>query len=131
MRIAFSPHPPQALRRRGVSFLVSPYEADAQLAFLCESGAADGIITEDSDTLPYRCSTVLFKLDKEGSALAMERTPSAGFFRRFKAGAGGKGDTISLAGFRDATVRPRARERAAGHTRLTLMARGRQPPARP
>ncbi|KAA0155440.1 hypothetical protein FNF29_01815 [Cafeteria roenbergensis] len=92
-----------ALRKRGVSFLVAPYEADAQLAFLCASGIADGVITEDSDTLPYRCSTVLFKMERDGSATAIERTPSAAFFRRHKCESGGKVDTISLAGFKDAS----------------------------
>ncbi len=88
-----------------MSFLVAPYEADAQLAFLCASGIADGVITEDSDTLPYRCSTVLFKMERDGSATAIERTPSAAFFRRHKCESGGKVDTISLAGFKDASVR--------------------------
>lgn len=41
-----------------VDIIVAPYESDAQLAFLCESGAADFIITEDSDLVVFGAKTV-------------------------------------------------------------------------
>lgn len=44
-------------------YIVAPYEADAQLAYLERIGLVDGILTEDSDLLVYGCQTVLFKLD--------------------------------------------------------------------
>lgn len=44
-------------------YVVAPYEADAQLAYLERSGLVDGIITEDSDLLVFGCKNVLFKLD--------------------------------------------------------------------
>ncbi len=44
-------------------YIVAPYEADAQLAYLERIGLADGILTEDSDLLVYGCQRVLFKLD--------------------------------------------------------------------
>lgn len=53
-------------------YVVAPYEADAQLAYLTKNGLADGVITEDSDCLPFGCGTVLFKLDKDGVGLAQE-----------------------------------------------------------
>lgn len=51
---------------------MAPYEADAQLAYLTKNGLADGVITEDSDCLPFGCGTVLFKLDKDGVGLVQE-----------------------------------------------------------
>jgi exonuclease-1 len=46
---------------------VAPYEADAQLGFLCKEGLVDAIISEDSDTIPYGCKEVLFKLKHDGT----------------------------------------------------------------
>ena len=46
-----------------VEILVSPYEADAQLAFLSINDYVDAVISEDSDTIPYGCKEVLYKLD--------------------------------------------------------------------
>lgn len=37
---------------------MSPYEADAQIAFLLKNGHADLAITEDSDLLAYGCKEV-------------------------------------------------------------------------
>lgn len=53
----------QALRAENVPYVVAPYEADAQLAYLERIGLVDGIITEDSDLLVYGCQKVYFKLD--------------------------------------------------------------------
>lgn len=44
-------------------YVVAPYEADAQMAYLERIGLVDGIITEDSDLLVFGCRNVLFKLD--------------------------------------------------------------------
>ncbi|GMI11957.1 hypothetical protein TrVE_jg13980 [Triparma verrucosa] len=54
------------LREEGIDFIVAPYEADAQLAFLARTMLIDVVITEDSDSLVYSCSRVLFKLDHNG-----------------------------------------------------------------
>ena len=51
-----------------VSFVVAPYEADAQLALLAKAGLVDAVITEDSDILAFGCPRVLFKLDQDGRA---------------------------------------------------------------
>src|SRR5277367_5043335 len=53
----------QALRAEGIQYVVAPYEADAQLAYLERIGLVDGTITEDSDLLVFGCKNVLFKLD--------------------------------------------------------------------
>ncbi len=50
-----------------VSYIVSPYEADAELAYLCMTKKADFAISEDSDLLVYGCSSVVFKLEPDGS----------------------------------------------------------------
>lgn len=55
-----------ALQDLSVDFVVSPYEADAQLAYLSLSGIADVIISEDSDAIVYGCQKVLFKLEGSG-----------------------------------------------------------------
>eukprot|EP00899_Mesostigma_viride_P016570 jgi/Mesvir1/24914/Mv16902-RA.2 len=56
----------KALKERGIEFVVAPYEADAQMAFLALRGAAHAVITEDSDLVAYGCERVLFKMDKHG-----------------------------------------------------------------
>lgn len=37
---------------------MSPYEADAQLAYLCREGIAHAALSEDSDLMPYGCDKV-------------------------------------------------------------------------
>ena len=57
-----------ALAAEGVRFVVAPYEADAQLAYLSRTGAVDVVVSEDGDCLPYGCRKVMFKLDpKKGT----------------------------------------------------------------
>jgi exonuclease 1 len=64
----------QALRAEDVPYVVAPYEADAQLAYLERLGIVDGIITEDSDLLVFGCKNVYFKLnDVEGTVAAISR----------------------------------------------------------
>ncbi|CAD7962443.1 unnamed protein product [Amoebophrya sp. A25] len=47
----------------GIPYTVAPYEADAQLGYMAETGQIDFVITEDSDLLPFRTPSVLYKLD--------------------------------------------------------------------
>ena len=56
------------LKARNIQFIVAPYEADAQMAYLDKIGMVDAIISEDSDLLLFGCRKVLFKLDKSGNA---------------------------------------------------------------
>lgn len=56
-----------ALRSKDIDFVVAPFEADAQMAYLVNNGFADFVITEDSDLLVYNCRLCLFKLDSNGN----------------------------------------------------------------
>lgn len=55
------------LRARDIRYLVAPYEADPQLAFLVREGYAAAVVSEDSDLLPYGCARVLFKLERDSA----------------------------------------------------------------
>ena len=61
-----------ALRSRNVPFIVAPYEADAQLAYLALTGEVDAVVSEDSDFLAYGCPRMLYKLSDNGTASAQE-----------------------------------------------------------
>lgn len=50
-----------ALRVHGVEYIVSPYEADAQLCFLQKISYIDCILTVDSDLIVYGSRKVLYK----------------------------------------------------------------------
>jgi exonuclease 1 len=63
----------QALRAENVSYVVAPYEADAQLAYLERRGLVSAIITEDSDLLVFGCQNVLFKMDGDGKCCEVSR----------------------------------------------------------
>lgn len=65
-------------RRINVEYVVSPYEADAQLAWMMRTGHVDGVITEDSDLLVYGASKVFYKMTKagEGDLYRMANLPS-------------------------------------------------------
>ncbi len=56
----------QHLVRLHVGYVVAPYEADAQMAFLIQSGKVHAIVSEDSDMLAFGCHRVLFKLETDG-----------------------------------------------------------------
>lgn len=56
------------LQQLGIAFVVAPYEADAQLVHLVQSGQVDAAVTEDSDLLAYQCPRTLFKLQDTGHA---------------------------------------------------------------
>lgn len=51
------------LKNEGIEYIVSPYEADAQLAYLARIGYVDCVLTEDSDLLVYQTPLTLFKWD--------------------------------------------------------------------
>ncbi|CAM9933246.1 unnamed protein product [Scytosiphon promiscuus] len=70
-----------ALKKEGVQCMVSPYEADAQVAFLVQRGHASAVITEDSDILVYmaaiKCTApVLYKLDEFGKCKELGFDPA-------------------------------------------------------
>ncbi|PFX13681.1 Exonuclease 1 [Stylophora pistillata] len=59
-------------RKKSIDYVVAPYEADAELAFLLTQGHADFVISEDSDLLAYGCKKVLFKLKLSGQCQLIE-----------------------------------------------------------
>lgn len=56
----------QVAKQMGVEYLVAPYEADAQLAYMYKSGRADVVITEDSDLLAFGVKRCFYKMDNNG-----------------------------------------------------------------
>ena len=52
----------QILWSENVEFVVAPYEADAQLAYLttidADQGGISAVVTEDSDLIAYCCPAV-------------------------------------------------------------------------
>ncbi|OAX41626.1 PIN domain-like protein [Rhizopogon vinicolor AM-OR11-026] len=89
----------KALRAENVPYVVAPYEADAQMAYLERIGIVDGIITEDSDLLVFGCQNVLFKLDFASSTIVSISRANFGSVTE-----GG----ISLLGWSDAQFRAMA-----------------------
>ncbi|KAI9294083.1 PIN domain-like protein, partial [Neoconidiobolus thromboides FSU 785] len=57
------------LRERKVKYMVAPFEADAQLAYLAKTNQVDAVISEDSDLLVYECPTVIYKLNLQGEGI--------------------------------------------------------------
>lgn len=64
----------QACRSRGIDYIVAPYEADAQLAYLTKMGIADVVITEDSDLILFGCDKIIFKMDQGGYGILVEKS---------------------------------------------------------
>ncbi|MED6194867.1 hypothetical protein PIB30_032523 [Stylosanthes scabra] len=66
----------QTLRSESIEFVVAPYEADAQLAYMSnlevEKGGITAVITEDSDLIAYGCPAIIFKMDREGNGERIE-----------------------------------------------------------
>lgn len=46
----------QELKAHNISYIVAPYEADAQMAYLIKQNHVQLLITEDSDLLAYACA---------------------------------------------------------------------------
>ncbi|XP_016492485.1 exonuclease 1-like isoform X1 [Nicotiana tabacum] len=66
----------QILKSENIEFVVAPYEADAQLAYLSsleeEKSGIVAVISEDSDLLAYGCPAVFFKMDSHGNGQEVE-----------------------------------------------------------
>ena len=63
----------EELKRIGVQYVVAPYEADAQLAYLERKEIIQGIISEDSDLLVFGAKRLLTKLDQYGDCIEINR----------------------------------------------------------
>lgn len=66
------------LQAKGVECIVAPFEADAQMAYLVKAGLADGVITEDSDMVPYGVDTVVYKMDRFGECSILDESSLLG-----------------------------------------------------
>ena len=55
-----------------IEVIVSPYEADSQIAYLVKSGYADIAISEDSDLIAYGCPRCILKLDFLGKCMIFD-----------------------------------------------------------
>ncbi|XP_062095463.1 exonuclease 1 isoform X2 [Humulus lupulus] len=64
----------QVLKQENISYVVAPYEADAQMTFLAVSKQVDAVITEDSDLIPFGCPRIIFKMDKFGQAVQFQHS---------------------------------------------------------
>ncbi|KAJ1647379.1 Rad2 nuclease [Coemansia asiatica] len=62
------------LEKEGFDYVVAPYEADAQLAYLESRGVISAAISEDSDLIVFGCRNIIFKLDQYGEATIFDRS---------------------------------------------------------
>jgi exonuclease 1 len=63
----------EELKMMDVPYIVAPYEADSQLAYLEKQGIISGIISEDSDLLVFGTKCLLTKLDQHGECIMVNR----------------------------------------------------------
>ena len=63
----------EELKRNRIDYVVAPYEADAQLAYLERKNIIQGVITEDSDLLVFGVKRLLTKLDQYGECVEINR----------------------------------------------------------
>lgn len=45
-----------------IEYVIAPYEADAQMAYMVREKIADFAVTEDSDLIAYGCPNTVLKL---------------------------------------------------------------------
>lgn len=76
-------------RKLNIEYVVAPYEADAQLAWMVAHGHIDSVITEDSDLLVYGAKKIFFKMTRNGEGDLFDRSNMPAL------------DTISLRNFTD------------------------------
>ncbi|KAI4147676.1 MAG: hypothetical protein LQ340_005440 [Diploschistes diacapsis] len=63
----------EELKRHHIKYVVAPYEADAQLAYLERKGIIHGVLSEDSDLLVFGVKRLLTKLDQYGECVEISR----------------------------------------------------------
>lgn len=62
-----------ACREKNIDYIVAPYEADAQIAYLMKKGIGHFVVTEDSDLLLFGCDYVVLKLDRDFNGQLIRR----------------------------------------------------------
>jgi exonuclease-1 len=63
----------EELKHHNIQYVVAPYEADSQLAYLEKQGIISGILSEDSDLLVFGAKCLITKLDKYGECVEINR----------------------------------------------------------
>lgn len=63
----------EELKAAGIPYVVAPYEADSQLAYLEQRGTIQGVLSEDSDLLVFGVRCLLTKLDQYGECVMIRR----------------------------------------------------------
>ncbi|RVD81719.1 uncharacterized protein DFL_009569 [Arthrobotrys flagrans] len=64
----------EELKKANIPYVVAPYEADAQMAYLERIGEVSAILSEDSDLLVFGAKCLLTKLDQYGECIAIHRS---------------------------------------------------------
>ena len=59
------------LKYKNVDFIIAPYEADSQLAYMYRTGEIEYILSEDSDLIAYGCFNILRCLKQNGDCKAL------------------------------------------------------------
>ena len=67
----------EELKSNNIQYVVAPYEADAQLAYLEQKGIINGVLSEDSDLLVFGVRRLLTKLNQYGECVEIERADFA------------------------------------------------------
>lgn len=65
----------EELTKLDVEYVVAPYEADSQLAYLEKQGLIHGVLSEDSDLLVFGVTCLLTKLDQYGECIMVRTRP--------------------------------------------------------
>jgi len=63
----------QELKRANIKYVVAPYEADSQLAYLEKHNHIQAVISEDSDLLVFGVKNLLTKLDQFGECIMIRQ----------------------------------------------------------
>ncbi|KAI4627485.1 uncharacterized protein J4E87_004048 [Alternaria ethzedia] len=63
----------EELKQHNIDYVVAPYEADSQLAYLERKGIIHGVLSEDSDLLVFGVKCLITKLDKYGECIEVNR----------------------------------------------------------
>ncbi len=64
----------EELKHHNIQYIVAPYEADSQLAYLERKGIINGVLSEDSDLLVFGVKCLITKLDKYGDCIEVNRS---------------------------------------------------------
>ena len=63
----------EELKHHNIQYVVAPYEADSQMAYLERKGIIQGVLSEDSDLLVFGVKCLITKLDKYGDCIEVNR----------------------------------------------------------